>query len=119
MEANPEIVIEGMEKLIERDLEKHNNICDIARKELASFRAATSHEVRKKRHYRSLINGGKFNDKALKKSIDMINVNIRHFQDRSEATEEKLKFNTHIVDTLTEQLKEQNEKLKALYKSKK
>ena len=115
MEANqPEVVIEGIEVIIERDLAKHKVLCEVAHNELAGFRTATSHEVKQKRYYKTLIGGGKFNDDSLRDSIDRINVNITHFQNKCRASEESIKHHTLIVDTLTEQLKEQNGKLKKL-----
>jgi chromosome segregation ATPase len=115
-EATPFIVIEGLEEATKRDLAKHTALIARTRAEIASYRAARSQEVRKKRNYRSLIGGGKYNDDALRASIKDINVNIRHMSDRADQAEQKLEHHQLIVDTLTKQLEDHEEQMKKLRK---
>lgn len=110
----PHIVVEGIEELIGRDLEKSKSIIEITKREQFSYKAAVSHEIKKKRYYISLIGGDKFNDDALRKSISDINVNITHMQNKVKATQDKIAHYTTIVDTLTVQLAEQMDKLKVM-----
>lgn len=112
--GEPFVVIEGMEALIEKDLQKHKSILERAHGELLAFRQGVSHEVKKKKHYKSLIGGGKFNDDSLRKSIDQMNVNIRHMSDKAKLAQDKIEHEDLIVKTLTEQLEQQREGLKKL-----
>jgi hypothetical protein len=112
----PQIVVEGIEDVIKRDLQKHKGILERTKIELIAYRSARSHEVQKKKHYKSLIGGGKFNDTALKKSMGDISINIRHFSDKIKLTEDAITHHSLIVDTLTKQLEDQNKGLEALAK---
>jgi hypothetical protein len=111
---NPLIVIEGMEPIIQKDLDKHKEILEQAKISLGVFKQAVSHEVKKKKYYKSLIGGKKFNDEALKRSIGDININIRHMSDKVKLTQDKIAFETNIVDTLTNQLKDYRESVNKL-----
>jgi hypothetical protein len=114
----PFVVVEGMEDIIKRDLAKHQALLERTRMELLAFRASRSHEIKKKKHYLSLIGQGKFDDEALRKAIDtQINVNIRHLSDKCKMAEEKVEHHKLIVDTLTEQLEAQYTSLKRLRES--
>lgn len=112
--SDPLIVIEGMEDIIQKDLDSHKIILERTKLELLSWRQAVSSEVKKKRHYRDLIGSGKYDDDALIASRTQMGVNITHLQNKCSAAEEKIKFETIIVDTLTEQLKTQNFNLSVL-----
>jgi len=111
MTERRDIVIEGIEDIIERDLEKHKAILDRTIIEVQAFKQARSHEIKKKKHYVGLIGGGTYNDVSLQRSINDIAVNIRHMSDKVTTGEEIVKFEKHIVETLTGQLKEQREGL--------
>ena len=111
---NPLIVIEGMEPIIQKDLDKHKAILEQTQTELGVFRQAVSHEVKKKKYYKSLIGGKKYNDDSLRKSIGDININIRHMSDKAKLAQDKIAFETNIVDTLTTQLGEYRESIKKL-----
>lgn len=113
---NPRVVIEGLEEIIERDLEKHKGFLERSKLELLSYKQAVSHEIKRKKYYKSLIGGGKFNDEALQKSMNDIATNIRHMSDKVKLTNEAIVHHTEIVDTLTVQLKDQMAGLKELYK---
>lgn len=102
----PKIIIEGIDEIIKRDLEKHKAILERSKMELASYREARSHEIKKKKHYRKLIGNGKYNDDALKRSMNDIAINIRHMEDKVKLTNDAIAHHTLIVDTLTNQLKE-------------
>ena len=120
MAANgPEIVFEGFEEITKRDLEKHKALLARSKIELLAYREARSYEIKKKKHYISLIGGSKYNDDALRTSIDSIAVNIQHFSDKVKLTEEAIAHHTLIVDTLTKQLEEQYKGLEALAKYRK
>ena len=112
MAAN--IIIKGIEKVIKRDLEKHKVLLERCQVELLGFRTAVSHEIKKKKYYKSLIGGAKFNDEALEKSMNMIAVNIRHMSDKAKTSKEAIAHHSLIVDTLTEQLQNQEEALRVL-----
>jgi len=102
--SGPSVVIEGLEDIIRRDLLKHKALRDRSSTELEVYRRARSQEVAKKKNYRRLIGGGKFNDDALRESIKQININIRHWSDKIKLSEEARDHHIHIVDTLTAQL---------------
>lgn len=110
----PEIVIEGIEEVIKRDLKKHQEILARSKLELISYRDARSHEIKKKKHYKSLIGGEKFNDDSLRESMNQIAVNVRHMSDKVDLTERAIKHHTEIVDMLAEQLENQMKSLKML-----
>jgi len=116
MEAN--IVIKGIEKVIKRDLEKHKILLERSTIEMLSFKEAVSHEVKKKKHYKTLIGEGKYNDDALRKSMDMIAVNIKHLSDKVKVSQDSIDHHRLIVDTLTKQLEDQNESLAKYYRDK-
>ena len=115
----PEIVIEGIEEVIKKDLKKHQGILERSKIELISYKNARSHEIQKKKKWKSHIGGGKFNDDALRNSMDQIAINIRHMSDKVDLTNEAIKHHTEIVDTLTEQLESQYKGLKVLAKYRK
>ncbi len=121
MEVNRElnIVVEGMEEIIERDLEKHQVLLGQAKTELLSFKEARVHEIKRKKYYNSLIGGDKFDDDALRKSMEQSAVNIRHLSDKVKLATEKIEHHTLIVDTLAAQLKDQYKALAALSKNRK
>lgn len=103
---SPKILIKGIDKVIKRDLGKHKNLLIRAKLSLQSFKQATSHLIKKKKHYSGLVGGGKFKDPALKESISMINVDIRAMSDKVKLANEEIEHHTLIVDTLTDQLEE-------------
>lgn len=113
MEANqdPRIVVEGIEEIIKRDLGKHKGLVEQTQRELDAYRAARSHEIARKKHYKSLIGGGKFDDDALRESMKDISINIRHLSDKVDLAREKLEHHRLIVDTLSQQLEDQMEAL--------
>ena len=100
----PRIIIEGLDVVIKLDLGKHQQLLVQAQLSAQAFREAVSHQVKKKKHYRSLIGGGKFDNKALKASIGMIQIDIRAMSDKVKLATEEIAHHTLIVDTLTEQL---------------
>jgi len=104
----PMVVIDGILQVIERDLEKHKSLLERTQIELLSFRQARKHEIKKKKHYNELVGGGKYDDEALRNSMGDIATNIRHMSDKCTMAEEKIKHHQEIVDTLTEQVKDQN-----------
>jgi len=110
----PTTVIEGMDDIIRRDLNKHKFLLEQTKLELGAYREARSHEIKRKRHYRSLLGGGKYDDEALQRSMNDIATNIRHLGDKAKLAEEKIAHHTLIVDTLTKQLRDQNDALSAL-----
>lgn len=104
----PEVFIEGIDVVIKRDLGKHKELLAQTQAELASFIEARDHESARKRHYYRLIGGGKYDDDALKKSVEDIRINVRHLSDKAKLAQEKIEHHTLIVDTLTEQLQDYN-----------
>lgn len=114
MREQPSIVIEGIEEVIKRDLSKHKMLLERSKIELIQYRQARTHEIKKKKHYRGLIGKGKYDDDSLEKSIGDIRTNIRHFSDKIKLTNDAIDHHTQIVETLTAQLEDQNNKLKDL-----
>jgi hypothetical protein len=112
----PVMVVEGMEDIIKKDLGAHKIILERTQQELLAYRNAVSGEIQKKKYYLALIGGEKFNDEALKSSINDINVNIKHMSDKVKLSKDKIEHETLIVDTLTEQLANQNHNLEVLAK---
>lgn len=100
----PQIIIEGLDSVIKLDLGKHQQLLAQAKLSAQAFREAVSHQVKRKKYYRSLIGGGKFDDKALKVSLGMIQIDIRAMSDKVKLALEEISHHTLIVDTLTEQL---------------
>lgn len=109
--SEPFVVIDGMLEIIERDLEKHIALLERAKLSLLSFRQARSHEIKRKKVWKNHIGGGKYNDKALEKSMGEIATNIRHMSDKCDLAEKEIKHHQLIVDTLTEQVIEQKDLL--------
>ena len=112
----PKIVIQGIEDVIKRDLDKHKSLLERSRTELLAFKRARSHEIKKKRAWNGHIGGGKYNDESLRVSLKQINVNIRHFSDKATMAEANIAEHTRIVDHLTAQLSEQERDLDILDK---
>ena len=113
----PIILVRGIDKVIKKDLQKHLALLDKSKVELLAYKEARSHEIKKKKYYRSLIGGDKYDDHALKNSMAQIAVNIRHMSDKIKLTQEAIAHHTLIVDTLTKQLEDYNETLNALASS--
>ena len=112
------IVIKGMEVIIKRDLEKHKALLERSNMDMLSFKGAVSHEIKKKKYYKSLLGGGKYDDEALATSMDMIAINIRHLSDKVKLSQDAIDHHRLIVDTLTKQLEDQNEALRAFAEDK-
>ena len=110
----PVVVIAGLENLIKRDLEKHKALLVQSRTTLNAFKVAVSHQIKMKKHYKSLIGGGKFDGASLRRSMVMFGVNIRHLSDKVKFAEEAIVHHSLIVDTLTLQLADQCKKLDVL-----
>ena len=110
----PQIVIEGIEEIIKRDLVKHKAILLLLPLSLQALETARGHEVEKKRYYRSLVGGGKFNDEALEESIKQSKINIRQNSDKIKLTKDAIKHHTEIVNTLAAQLEVQEQSLRDL-----
>lgn len=102
----PEVFIEGIDVVIKLDLGKHKELLDRTQDELVSFNEAVTHESARKRHYYRLIGGEKYDDDALRASVDDIRINIRHLSDKAKLARDKIEHHTLIVDTLTEQLQD-------------
>ena len=113
----PIVVIDGLEKVIKKDLEKHKVLLTRSKLDLITFREAVAYQVKKKKHYKSLVGGGKFNDAALQGTMTTIGIDLRHMGDRVKLAEEAIAHHSLIVDTLTVQLADQNKKLKILAES--
>ena len=108
------VVIEGLETIIKRDLEEHKMLLARTTTELHSYREGRASEIKRKKHYASLVGGGVYNDDSLRRSMDDIAINIRHMSDKAEAAEAKITHHKLIVDTLAQQLVDQNKALDML-----
>lgn len=114
MEVNRNIVIEGLEDVIKKDLEKHKLILEQTKSELDTYNQSVSHLVKRKKNYSGLKGGGKYNDKALTKSIAMIQIDITAISNKAKLAREKIEHTKVIVDTLTVNLENQYKSLKVL-----
>jgi len=112
--SNPLIVIEGIEDVIKKDLDKHRVILERTSLEVLSYRSAVSVEVKKRKHFKSLLGGGKYNDESLEQARVQMGVNIKQLQDKIKLCHDKIEHETLIVDTLTDQLANQYRDLKVL-----
>ena len=110
----PEIFLEGIDVVIKLDLGKHKELLAQTQAELVSFVEARDHESARKRHYYRLIGGEKYDDDALKRSVEEIRGNIRHLSDKAKLSQDKIEHHTLIVDTLTEQLIDYDRKYASL-----
>ena len=110
----PEVFIEGIDVVIKLDLGKHKELLAQTQVELLSFREARDHESARKRHYFRLIGGDKYDDDALLRSVKDIRINIRHLSDKVKLAEEKAEHHTLIVDTLTGQLRDYEQRYAAI-----
>lgn len=111
---DPEIFIEGIDVVIKLDLGKHKEMLAQAQVERVSFQEARDHESKRKRHYYRQIGEGKYNDDALLAAVKDIRINIRHLSDKVKLSNDKIDHETLIVDTLTAQLKDYNERYASL-----
>lgn len=111
---DPFVVVEGIENKMEQDLLKHRSLIGQSRRDKVAWKEALSHEVAKKRHYKTLIGGGKYNDEALETAREQMNINIRHFQDKVEGAEKKIEWHKNIVKKLETDLKNQRALLEKL-----
>lgn len=114
MNREPLIVIKGLEDIIKKDLKKHKVLLERSKAELDAFKLAVSYQVKKKKHYKSLLGGGKYNDASLRESMTMIGVDLRHMSDKVKLAEEAIEHHKLIVDTLSAQLDDQYKNLKIL-----
>jgi hypothetical protein len=110
---DPEIFIEGIDVVIKLDLGKHKEILARTQTEKVSFQEARDHESARKRHYYRQIGQGKYDDDALLRSVKDIRINIRHLSDKVKLSDDKIEHETLIVDTLTAQLKDYDERYAA------
>jgi len=109
-----DVVIEGIEDVIARDLAKHKALLERLTIEVQAFRQGRAHEIKKQKHYAGLVGNGQFSDVALRTAMDDIAINIRHMSDKVQTGEEQIVFNKRIVETLTLQLAVQQQALDAL-----
>ncbi len=107
MEANRgDIVIEGLDLIIIRDLDKHKALLERNIIELQAISAARSTEIERKKFYKTQIGERNYNDKAMAIAIGQMSVNITKYSSTIAGLQDAKAFNTNIVDTLTKQLAE-------------
>ena len=100
------VFIRGIDKILERDIAKHNSLLVRSKEELYSYRNSVSQLIRRKKHYRGLVGSSKYDDKALEKSIDMIVIDLRSMSDKAKLSRDAVEHHQTIVDTLTKKLVE-------------
>jgi len=105
--SEPIVVVKGIKEKIEKDLEKHKSLLEQTGQDLIKFRSARSHEIKRKKHYNSLIGGDRYNDDALRESIQQSVINIKHMSDKCNLAEEKIKHHQQIISVLSQQLTNQ------------
>jgi len=104
----PDIFVEGIDVVIKLDLDKHKSLLDRAKLSQISFKTSVAHEIKKKKHFLSLINEGKYDETSMRNSITDIKINIRHLSDKAKLAKEEIEHHTLIVETLTAQLADYN-----------
>ena len=100
--------IEGIDVIIRRDLDKHKALLEVNELSIQSLQAARSAEIRRKQFYGEQKGKRRYRDKDMDIAIEQMNKNIGHLSIRIKLTEDLREHNTHIVDTLTEQLENYN-----------
>lgn len=108
---DPKIFVRGIDKVIKKDLVKHQALLVRSKQELDAYKQARAHLIQRKKHYRSLKGGGKFDDKALQTSIDGMAIDLRHMSDKVDLSNKAIAHHTLIVDTLSLQLENYNNTL--------
>ena len=98
--------IEGIDVIIKRDLDKHKSLLNNNNLDIQAFENARDTEIKRKRFYNEQKGKRNYDDDAMDKAINQMAINITHLSDRIKITKELRQQNTHIVDTLTEQLEQ-------------
>jgi hypothetical protein len=102
------VVIEGLEVIIERDLEKHKALLKKRQEEKLAFIEARSYVIQRKKMWNKHLKGDNGYDKeALRRQMNEMAVDIRKWSDRLKLAQDGIEHETLIVDTLSEQLKDQ------------
>ena len=115
MEVNRgDIVIEGIDVIIQRDLDKHKSLLDKNNIDLQSIHAARSNEISRKKYYNSQKGKRNYSDDAMDTAIEQMRNNIARYSHQLDQLREDLKFNTNIVDTLTIQLDNYHKNIRKL-----
>lgn len=104
----PYVLIEGLDVIIKRDLEKHQALLKRSKQEKLSYVQARGHEIRRKKEWRKHIGGGKFSDEALEEALEQISQNIAMYSDKVKLSDDAILHHTEIVDKLTDDLKDYN-----------
>lgn len=105
----PFVVIEGIDVIIKRDLEKHSALLERSKQEKLSYAQARSSEVQRKRAWKKHVGGGKYDDAALAVADAQMVQNIAMFSAKEKLSEDAIAHHTLIVDTLYAQLEEYNQ----------
>lgn len=112
---SPDIIIEGMEEIIDRDLVKFQGVLEQKTHELLAYREARSYLVKRKREYNKLLEGdNNYNKDSLKTALDGMVIDLRQMSDKVKLTEEAIEHFKMVVDDLAEQKKAQDLGLKRL-----
>jgi hypothetical protein len=107
---------EGIDIIIKRDLDKHKDLLEGNILSIQSLQRARSNEIARKRFYGEQKGKRRYRDDAMDKAIEQMNKNIGHLSIQIKLTEGRRDRNTFIVDTLTKQLEEYNNKVRELAK---
>lgn len=110
MAAN-RIIIEGLENIIQKDLDKHRFLFEKSKLELDEYRRALDYQVQRKKYYNRLLRAGKYNKESMEKEITQIQINARMLTDKISLSEKAIEHHKIIVDTLVKQLKDQQDGL--------
>ena len=103
-DSQPFIFIEGIDVIIRRDLQKHKKLLEQAHREEEAYQQSHAQLIARKKHYRKLIGGGKFDDDALKRAMNGIAIDIRAMSDKIKLSKDAIEHHRLIVNTLTGQL---------------
>jgi len=112
MAARGEILIEGIDVIIRRDLDKHKSLLERDNLNIQAFENSIASEIQRKKYYVKNKGQRNYSDDAMDKAIEQMRINITHLGDRLKITKQLRIQNTQIVDTLTVQLDEYYKQLK-------
>lgn len=112
MAVRGDIFIEGIDVIIERDLNKHKSLLEKNNMDIQAMEHAISSEIQRKKYYNKQKGKRNYNDEAMDTAMEQMRVNISHLGNKLKVTKELRIQNTQIVDTLTPQLAQYYKDLK-------
>jgi len=87
--------------VLKRDLGKHKALLERRTIEKQAFVKSRSLLIQRKKHYKSLIGGERYDDESLKKSTEMIGIDIVAMSNNIKLAQDAVDHHKMIVDDLT------------------